>query len=89
LEKGWKRVTKFRLRNEALEGRYWEDEEKRTCRLCGGELETWEHLWEKCRIWREGRGGRWQEVYGKILADKEEEKSWIREMEEERRVERV
>jgi len=41
LEKGWgenrwKRVARFRLGNETLEGRYWENEEKRMCRLCGG-----------------------------------------------------
>jgi len=53
----WKRVARFRLGNETLEERYWEDEEKRMCRLCGGRLETWEHLWEECRTWREGEGG--------------------------------
>jgi len=66
-ENRWKRIVRFRLENKMLEGRYWE-EEKRTCRLCGGGLETWEHLWKEYRTWREGGGGgRWQEVYGKIL----------------------
>lgn len=32
-------------------GRYWEEEEKRRCRKCGGEEETWEHVWENCVEW--------------------------------------
>jgi len=43
------------------EERYWEEEEKRKCRLCGGKEETWEHVWERCRKWKEGRGG-WQKT---------------------------
>lgn len=31
-------------------GRYWEKEGKRICRLCEGEIETWEHVWEGCRV---------------------------------------
>jgi len=92
LEKGWgenrwKRVARCRLGNETLEGRYWEGEERRMCRLCGGEIESWEHLWEKCRTWKEGGGERgWQEVVGMILGDKGEGEKWMREVEEERRV---
>lgn len=29
------------------------------CRLCGGKVESWEHLWEKCRAWREGEEESW------------------------------
>lgn len=29
-------------------GRYWEEEEKRRCRICKGEKESWEHVWEGC-----------------------------------------
>lgn len=41
LEKGWKeskwqRIARFRLGNDMIEGRYWE-EENRMCRLCGGQ----------------------------------------------------
>ncbi|EFN87354.1 hypothetical protein EAI_02128 [Harpegnathos saltator] len=41
-------------------GRYWEEEEKRRCRMCGGEEETWEHIWEECMrvviaIWPNGQ----------------------------------
>jgi len=37
------------------EGRYWEGEEKRRCRLCGWAEETWEHVVEVCM--REGEEG--------------------------------
>ncbi|KYN11483.1 hypothetical protein ALC57_16363, partial [Trachymyrmex cornetzi] len=33
----WRRVARFRLENEVREGRYWESEEERECRLCGSE----------------------------------------------------
>lgn len=40
---------KFRLGNERIgEGIYWEKEENRISR-CGGEVETWEHVWKRCR----------------------------------------
>lgn len=41
----WRRVARFRMGNEMRESRYWEDEEKRKCRLCGNERE---HVWERC-----------------------------------------
>lgn len=53
-ESWWKKVARFRLGNEVREGRYWEEEKEKMCRLCGGEVETWEHIWERCRRWREG-----------------------------------
>lgn len=40
-ESRWKRIA--RLGNEMREDKYWEESEKRRCRLCGGEKETWEH----------------------------------------------
>lgn len=39
-ESRWKRVLRFRMGNEMKESRYWEEEKKRSCRLCGGERET-------------------------------------------------
>lgn len=30
------RIARFRMGNEMRESRYWEEEEKRSCRLCGG-----------------------------------------------------
>jgi len=67
-KKRWRRVTRFRLGNKMREGRYWEEEEKRLCRLCRAELETWEHVWERCRRWRE-EDSSWQEVAGIILVE--------------------
>lgn len=57
----WRRVARFRLGNEMRERRYWDEEERKVCRLCKRERETWEHVWEKCRSWKEKRvevGGR-------------------------------
>jgi len=47
--------VRFRLGNEMREGKYWEDEEKRRCRICGWEEETWEDVMEVCM--REGEEG--------------------------------
>lgn len=62
------------------EARYWEGEEKRVCRMCGGEEETWEHVWEGCRRGQAEEGG-WQEWVGTILGEKGEGKDWMREIE--------
>lgn len=59
-ESRWKRVARYRLGNEVKRRWYWEEEDKRLCRLCGGEVETWEHVWEGCRKWNEGESS-WQE----------------------------
>lgn len=48
-ERRWKRIAKFRLGGGQREGRYWEDEEKRVCRLCGRKEKTWEHVWVRCK----------------------------------------
>jgi len=85
-ESRWRRVARFRLGNEMKEGRYWEEMEKRRCRLCKGEMETWEHVWERCREWREG-GGCWQEAVYRILGEEGTGEKWMREIEEERRKE--
>lgn len=72
----------FRLGNGMREGRYWEEERRRS-RLCEGEEETWEHVWERCREWREG-GDSWQEAVGWIIGEKGEGERWLRELERER-----
>lgn len=59
-------MIRFRLGNEMKESTYWEEEEKKMCRLCEGEIETWEHAWERCREWKNGGGG-WQEVIEGVL----------------------
>lgn len=43
------------------EGRYWEKEEKKLCRLCEEKRETWEHVWEECREWKIGEES-WQKA---------------------------
>jgi len=57
-ENRWRRIARFRLGNEVKEGRYWEEEDKKVCRLCGGKEETWEHIWERYRNWKEEHGKR-------------------------------
>lgn len=34
-EERWKRVARYRLENKMREGRYWEKEKDRECRVCG------------------------------------------------------
>jgi len=46
------------------EERFWEEEEKRKCRLYGWEEETWEHVVEVCM---EKEGGSGKEMIVKIL----------------------
>lgn len=51
--------------------------------MCGKGIEIWEHVWEGCRNWKEGREGSWQEELERILGDEGE--GWIRELEKERK----
>ena len=51
--------------NGVREARYWEEIEKRVCRVCGNEEETWEHVWERCR--ERGDIGSWQENVREVL----------------------
>lgn len=86
LEKGWgesrwRRVARYRMGNEMKESRYWEEEEKILCRLCGSEKETWEHVWERCRTWKEKGEGSWQEEVERVLADDGGGEKWMREVE--------
>jgi len=53
LKNGWgesRGVIRYRLGNEIRER-----EDKRLCRVCGYEEETWEHVWERCRDWGLGK----------------------------------
>lgn len=83
-ENRWRRVARFRVGCEVRRGRYWEGQEKVSCRLCGGEKETWEHVWEECRQWRK-EGGSWQEAVGWVLGEEKEGEEWMREIEEEKK----
>ncbi|KYN08022.1 hypothetical protein ALC62_00996 [Cyphomyrmex costatus] len=47
------RIARFRMGNEMRRGRYWEDEERRVCRVCGAEEETWDHVLKRCAKWKE------------------------------------
>lgn len=49
VESRWRRVMRFGMGNKMGERRYWEEEEKSMCRMCGDKLESWEHVWEECR----------------------------------------
>lgn len=46
-------------------------------------METWEHLWKRCRKWKsEGRS--WHDKVEWVLGDEGERDIWIREVEKER-----
>lgn len=66
------------------ESRYWEEEGKRSCRICGGEEETWEHVWERCGKEKEEKDS-WQERVGEILGEEGEGEWWMIEIDERRR----
>lgn len=57
--------------------KYWEREEIKVCRICGGGEENWKHVWEECMGWRSE--GSWQEM--KFLGEEGEGKSWLKELE--------
>lgn len=85
LKKGWRegrwqRMARFRLGNEMREGRYWEREEGKLCRLCGMAAESWEHVWEDCGEW--GAEGVWQEMVGRVLGEDGEGEEWLLKLEE-------
>src|SRR5580765_4268653 len=78
-ESRWQRVAKFRLGNGMRGNSYWKSEEEKRCRMCGGERETWEHVWERCVDWGVKEG--WQVMAGKILGESGEGEGWLRELE--------
>jgi len=54
-ESRWRRVIRYKLGNEMRKSVYWEGEDKRMCRVCRYEEDTWEHVWERCRDWELGK----------------------------------
>lgn len=48
VESRWQRMAKFRLGGGMRGVRYWLSGEENRCRVCGGEKETWKHVWERC-----------------------------------------
>ena len=59
-ERRWQLIAGFRLGSKMKGGRYWEQEERRRCRICGKGVESWEQIWEECTEWGKDKG--WQEV---------------------------
>lgn len=63
LRKGWKenkqnRVSWFKLGNEMREGDIRRGKLRGRYKIVWGGMESWEHLWEKCREGREEVGRR-------------------------------
>jgi len=81
-ESRWRRVMRFRLNNEMRGARYWEAEEKRRCRMCGGGEETWEHVLGECMGREEGEN--WWERMRELLGQEGEGEWWMRELERRR-----
>jgi len=79
-ESRWSRVARYRLGEGVREGRYWEKEESKMCRMCERERETWEHVWEECGRW--GAVGNWQEMVEEVLGVEGEGEKWLRKLEE-------
>ena len=65
-------------------GRYWETEEERKCRVCGGEEETWEHVLDRCST-RRGEERGIGEKTREILDEEGRGEEWIEEIERVRR----
>lgn len=62
------------------------DEDKKKCRVCGWETETWEHVLEHCtRKVKEGETRRVEEILGEY----EKGAAWMKKLEERRRGERT
>ncbi|XP_076287327.1 uncharacterized protein LOC143212411 [Lasioglossum baleicum] len=51
-------------------------QERRKCRVCGWENETWEHVWEVC-MWMDDSKG-WQESMWEMLEDEGGGEEWMR-----------
>lgn len=64
-------------------GRYWEGQEKGSCRLCGGESETWGQCVGGMQTVEQG--GR-KLAGGSEVGEKGQGKDWMREIEKERKV---
>lgn len=76
-------MARFRLENKMREGRYWEREEKRLCRVCGLVGKGWRHILEDCEIWKAEEI--WKEMVEVVLGEDDEGKIWMAKLEEYRR----
>ena len=89
LEAGWGeerygRIARYRLGNEMKGGWYWEKQEERRCRMCGGEEETWEHVLERCAREEESERGIGEKIR-EILDEGGEGEEWMKRMERKRK----
>lgn len=86
-EERWKRIIRFRLGNEMKGSCYWEEEEeeKKVCRMCKIEEESWEHVWEECIRGIEWGRGSWQERIGWVLGEEGDGEDALTELEGARR----
>lgn len=75
-------IARFRLGNEMLEGRYWENEEERMCRMCGSEMESWEHVLTRCM---DGGEGFERERVRELLDEKGGGYDWLKSLMEKRK----
>lgn len=48
-------------------GKYWEEEERKRCRMCWGKEEIWEPMWEEYVGGEEGTT--WQEMVEEVLGE--------------------
>ena len=83
-ENRWRRIVRFRLGNEVRSGMYWETREKKVCRVCLWEEETWEYVWDGY-VRGGDEVGSWQENKRKILGEEGEGEEWIKVLEKLRR----
>lgn len=81
----WKRIIRFRLENEMKGGCYWKEEEKKVCRMCKIEEESWEHVWEECIRGIEWGRWSWQERVGWVLGEEGDGEDALTELEGARR----
>lgn len=51
----WRRVIRFRMNNGMRGARYWKAEEKKRCRMCGGDKEIGEHMIRKYKVREDGQ----------------------------------
>lgn len=63
------------------DGKFWEEEKKRTCKLRGRERESW----EGCREWRKKGERSWQQECRRILREDGKGEKWLRKIEEKRK----
>ena len=88
LRKAWseercKRIARFRLGKEMGEGKYWEAQEGRRCKVYAGEMLPWEHVMDRCVDGGEERRGLGERMRERLDLGGGGER-WMVDLEEER-----